>query len=96
MAGNIVLVIIWRVIGSLKSLNPVAARIAALILAAVVKFAVLYVGVVRIAVPFMLSLPEKQAATISNMFTLPQLFTAAIGGAIAVIILPLLEKALKR
>jgi hypothetical protein len=54
---------------------------------------VLYVGIVRIAVPVLLGLPERQAAVISGMFSLVQLITALIGGALAAVILPVLQKA---
>ena len=67
-----------------------------MICAAVGKFLVLYIGIVRIAVPMLLGLPEKQAAVMSNMFSIPQLFTAIAGGALAVIILPILQKAINR
>ncbi|MDR2649982.1 MAG: hypothetical protein LBB94_09760 [Clostridiales bacterium] len=96
MAGNTVLVSLWRYIGAIKGLSQIAAYIAALVTGAVAKFIVLYIGIVRIAVPFMLNLPEKQAATISGMFSLPQLLTAAAGGAVAVIILPLAQRAVRR
>jgi hypothetical protein len=69
-------------------------RCAAAVTGAVCKFLTLYVGIVMVAVPLLLNLPEPQAAVISNMFSVPQLFTALIGGGIAVIILPVLEKAI--
>ena len=93
--GNITLILIWHLIGSRTKINRLAAHIIALAAAAVAKFAVLYFGIVMLAVPVLLQLPEQQAAVISSMFSLPQLATAAIGGAAAVIILPLLQRALK-
>ena len=69
------------------------AYIVALIAAAITKFLVLYVGIVQIAVPIFLGLPEPQAAVISNMFSIPQLITALVGGALAVILFPRLKKA---
>lgn len=93
IAGNLTLILIWHFLGKVKARNGHAARIAALICAAVGKFLVLYVGIVKIAVPVFLNLPEKQAAVISNMFSIPQLFTALIGGALAALILPVLKKA---
>lgn len=94
MAGNIVLVLLWhfignRGIGGKKS----SAYIAALISAAAAKFLVLYIGIVQIAVPIFLGLPGPQAAVISNMFSIPQLITALIGGALAVFLFPRLKKA---
>jgi hypothetical protein len=93
IAGNVTLILIWHFIGSRKTGNGHIARIAALICAAIGKFLVLYIGIVKIAVPVLLGLPEKQAAVISNMFSIPQLFTALIGGALSAAILPALQKA---
>ena len=92
-AGNAVLVLVWRLVGKRGFTNRHIVRVVALATAAACKCAVLYLGVVRVAVPFLLHLPEGPAAVISNMFALPQLITASIGGAIAVAILPLIEKA---
>ena len=64
--------------------------------AAITKFMVLYLGIVKLAVPFLLGLPEKQAAVISGMFSFPQLITALIGGAIATMIVPILQRYLKK
>lgn len=95
-AGNIVLVLLWHLIGNQKKSGRVyISYIPALITAAAAKFAVLYIGVVRIAVPLFLGLPEQQASVISHMFSIPQLFTATAGGILAVIILPSLKKAIK-
>jgi len=91
--GNVTLVFIWHYIGCVKRFNRKASYISSMVLAAVAKFAVLYIGIVRIAVPFMMNLPDTQTAIISNAFSLPQLFTAALGGTTAAVILPLLERA---
>ncbi len=94
--GNAVLVLLWYLIGNGQWVQRQVAYIIALIVAAVAKFLVLYLGIVKIAVPILLELPEKQAAVISNMFSVPQLITASIGGVLAFIILPILKLALKR
>ena len=61
------------------------------------KLAALYFGVVRLLIPLMgESIPAKQAAALSAMFSWPQLVTALIGGAIALLIVPALKKAIKR
>lgn len=93
MAGNAVIVSVWRFIGKKRFAPPLAVRVTALITAAICKFLVLYIGVVKIAAPYFLNLPEPQAAKITGMFSLPQLFTALAGGAIAAIVIPLIEKA---
>jgi hypothetical protein len=69
-----------------------AAYIAALISAAIAKFLVLYIGITQIAIPVFLSLPKPQSAVISNMFSIPQLVTALLGGALAVVLFPRLKR----
>jgi uncharacterized membrane protein len=92
-AGNIVLVLLWHTIGNrgIGERNHMA-YIAALIAAATAKFLVLYIGIVRIAVPVFLGLPEAQAAVVSNMFSVPQLITALIGGVLAMLLYPRLRR----
>lgn len=96
MAGNAVLVMVWHWMRKIPWKSKHAVRAVSLAAAAVCKFAVLYVGIVRVAVPFLLQLPAKQAETISGMFSLPQLLTAAAGGALAMAVLPLIEKVAQR
>ena len=92
--GNIVLVFLWHFIGNRNiGGKKYIAYIVALIVAAVAKFLVLYIGIVKIAVPIFWGLPEPQAAVISNMFSIPQLITALVGGALAVVLFPRLKKA---
>ena len=95
LIGNATLVVLWHYIGRIRRLNHVTAYIIALITAAAAKFTVLYIGIVKIAIPFLLNLQDKQAAAVSSIFSLPQLLTASIGGIVAVIILPLIHKAIK-
>ena len=92
MLGNAVLILIWYLIGKMKFTNKHIVRIITLIIAAVCKFLVLYLGIVQLAIPLFLNLPANQAAVISSMFSFPQLITALIGGAIAILILPVVEK----
>lgn len=94
-AGNAVLVVLWHIIGNKNTKHKYFAYVIALVAAAISKFLVLYIGIVQIAIPLFLDLPEKQASVISQMFSIPQLITASAGGAIAVIILPSLIKAIK-
>ncbi len=63
--------------------------------AAAVKFAVLYVVVVKLMLPA-LGLPEKQAAVMSLMFSWPQLVTALAGGFISVTAAPIINKAVQK
>lgn len=94
--GNAVLVAIWYFIANKNIVNTTVARIIALVVGALCKFAVLYFGIVQIAIPLFLNLPEKQAAVISTTFSFPQIITASIGGAVAVLILPVIKKAIKQ
>lgn len=94
--GNLTLSIVWYFIAGKTKANRIITYIIAIAAAAITKFMVLYLGIVKLAVPFLLGLPEKQAAVISGMFSLPQLATALIGGAIAAMILPILQRNLQR
>ncbi len=92
--GNIVLVFVWHLVANRRIVNSMVSHIMALVLAAVLKFLMLYAGIVMIAVPVLMGLPEKQASVLSATFSFPQLITASIGGAVAMLILPTLKKAL--
>lgn len=92
--GNVTLVMFWPYMANRSMGRKYTAYVVALICAAVAKFLVLYVGIVRIAIPVFLGLPEKQAAVIANMFSIPQLITALVGGAFAIVLLPTLKRAI--
>jgi len=95
IAGNVTLVLLWHFIGNRNMGGKrYVAYITALIVAAVSKFLVLYIGIVRIAIPVLLGLPEQQAAAISSIFSVSQLFTASVGGALAFVLIPRLKKAI--
>ncbi len=94
-AGNIVLIFLWYLVGNQKIGHRYIAHIAALIVAAIAKFLILYIGIVQIAIPLFLDLPEQQASVISHMFSISQLITALAGGVLAAMILPALKKAIK-
>jgi len=94
VAGNITLVLLWHFIGNRNMGFKHTACIVALICAAISKFLVLYIGIVKLAIPVFLGLPEQQAAVISTMFSFPQLITALVGGAFALALLPSLKKAI--
>lgn len=93
IAGNIILILIWHFIGNRKAAKPITMYIIAMVIASISKFAVLYLTIVKIAVPILLKLPEPQASVISATFSIPQLFTASIGGILAILILPVLKRA---
>ncbi len=94
--GNAALVLLWHFIGNRNMGKPYLAHAAALAAASIAKFLVLYVGIVQIAVPLLMSLPAQRAVAISAMFSFAQLFTALIGGAVATLLLPTLKKAINK
>lgn len=88
-AGNLVLV---AAVALLYEKQPVLS----IALGAVIKFIVLYIGIVQVALPFLIpNIKPPQAAALSASFSWPQLVTAAIGGVVALAVLPLLKRAVK-
>jgi len=92
MLGNVILILVWYMIGKMKFSNEHIVRVITLTIAAACKCLTLYLGIVKLAIPFLLNLPDPQVTKISAMFSIPQLFTALIGGALAVAILPVVSK----
>jgi len=99
MLGNLVLVTVFHFVFKLLFKNEKGkyiAYIAAVVSSAILKYAFLALSVSYIIVPnFVATVKPKAAATIITMFSYPQLITALIGGAIAVIIIPVVKKAIK-
>lgn len=93
MVGNIIIVSLWFFIGNRNIKGWVIPYGLALAAGAGTKFLWLYFSVVKFAVPVLLALPENQAAAVSAAFSVPQLITASIGGALAIAILPVLKRA---
>lgn len=107
MLGNVCYVVLLRLIVG-KTMKPVWKQPVALATAAVVKFGVLYVLVVEIICGIASGslLGKKLGETVllappmlkmlPTMFTWPQLITALTGGVIALLIVPVLRKALHK
>ena len=94
--GNLAFAIMLHYTMGGKSLSVITQAVC-LALSAVAKFVVLYVGVVHVFIPLMGGgLKAPQIATFTTMFSWPQLVTALIGGTVALLILPVLKKALKK
>ena len=74
---------------------PMWRQTLALLGSAGAKFLTLYLVVVKLLCSI-LPLKQPQIATFSTMFAWPQLITALIGGAAALLIAPVIRKALKR
>lgn len=100
MLGNLVLVVVYHFIFKLLQkgkANVYVSNVTAVILGAVLKFGFLTLAVSQLVLPVFLSdIKAPVAAKLSEMFSLPQLFTALIGGAIAVLVIPAVKKALKK
>lgn len=91
--GNLVLVLVLHFLTGGKKLG--AMSYVAVVVAAVAKFAALWVLIVKLVLPT-LGLAEKQVAMLSASFSWPQLVTALIGGVLAVTIAPAIRKAVKK
>lgn len=91
-AGNAIIVIAYALLYK----ESFGSKILALVIGAVTKFITLYVLVVMIGIPLLFSeIGEKVKTVLSLNFSWPQLVTAAIGGVLALLVIPLLRKALK-
>lgn len=92
--GNLVFVLLLERI--IKRNTPVYLQAAGLLVAAAAKFGALYAAVVKILIPAMGSaLKTPQIQTFTVMFSWPQMITAVIGGTLALLVLPVLRKAIK-
>ena len=94
--GNLVLIILWRLIALKRPERSKAFDVLALFLAAAAKFLVLYLAIVKLVVPVILGLGEPQASAVSALFSWPQLVTASIGWLLALLVSPALLKAIPR
>ena len=101
MVGNSVYVILLFVIAG-KS-NNIVREVIAWVVAAAAKFAALYAIVVGLICGVLAegllaagTLKEPMLQALPKTFSLPQLITALIGGAVALLIVPVLRKALKK
>lgn len=92
--GNVGFVLILHLLAADQGC-PLWRRIAAWLAAALGKFAALYLLVVQLLCR-VLPLKQPQIDTFSAMFSYPQLVTALIGGALALLLVPVLRRALKR
>ena len=91
--GNAVFV--WILNRLNKKASPLWQRILVLAVAALGKFLALYLVVVKLLC-IILPLKQPQIATFTTMFTWPQLITALLGGAAALVMAKVIRKALHR
>lgn len=101
MLGNAAFVLILHLLAGGSAV--LWKRLAAWLIAAAVKFGVLYVLVVQIVCDLASDaligrglLKSPMLEKLPGMFAWPQLFTALIGGGLALLIVPVLKKALRR
>ena len=102
MVGNTVYVVLLSLLADKDGKNIVK-QIIAWIVAAAAKFSALYIIVVKIIcgvmAPSLLAagtMKEPMLKVLPATFSWPQLITALIGGAVALLIVPVLRKALKK
>lgn len=107
MAGNVCFVVLLHLIAGKRS-TPIWQQATALVAAAGAKFIVLYLLVVKIvcgiAYPALVGkkigsvvvMAPPMLQKLPAMFTWPQLFTALIGGTVALLITPVLRRALRK
>ena len=102
MAGNTVYVVLLRLIAGADSKATVK-QIAAWAVAAIAKFATLYLLVAKLICGVMAEnliasgvMKPPMVQALPATFSWPQLFTALIGGAVALVIVPVVRKALHR
>lgn len=94
MLGNLTLVvIIWIIMKNTGGVQKVLSWCCAVPVAAVCKALVLWLSIVKLILPMMSALPEKQVQVMSATFSWPQLVTALLGGLLAAIIVPLVQRA---
>lgn len=89
MLGNMLYVVLLHGLYG----KAVLRRILAWVVAAVCKFGILYLTVTEFLAAL---LPAPKAPQIMAMFSWPQLVTALIGGAVALLVFPPVKKALKK
>ena len=92
MAANAVFVVLWNLLSRIRLQPPIIPLVISAVGSAFAKFVFLYLTVVKGAVPLLLQLDGNKAELISAMFSVPQLISALIGGAIAIVLIPIIKK----
>ena len=102
MVGNTVFVVLLHFMADPAG-KKLAQQVAAWAIAAVAKFAALYILVAKLICGVLSSslleaglMKEPMLKALPATFGIPQLFTALIGGALALLIVPVLKKALHK
>ena len=91
--GNAVYAVLFALlVGKCLQKKQTAAAYGCMVLAALAKFAALYLVLVRLVAPAVV--PAAKLSTVTAAFTWPQLITAASGGVLACLIAPVIRRAL--
>ncbi len=91
--GNLVFVLVYGLV--LKRSQLFQYWLVALVAAMLLKFLVLYLGIVQLALPLIADINAQQLSALTAMFSWPQLITAAVGGFLAMALVPVLQKTVK-
>ena len=98
--GNAVIVILtyfgFKNAGDFNKIKNYIFALIGIILGAVAKFLILWLGITKFALLIVKNLKPAQITKFTTMFSIPQLITALIGGAIALILAVPILKALKK
>ncbi len=95
VGNGVYVLVLWALAG--RKAVPFWRNALAAVLGAAAKFLTLYLAVVKLLIPLMGdALKAPQVEKFTAMFSLPQLATALIGGALTLCILPVLRKAVKQ
>lgn len=98
--GNLVISTVFAsILGRARKLagaEKYAMWISAIVSGAVAKYFVLYLGIVKIMLPLMTSLPPVQSDKLAATFSTMQLITALIGGVLAMAAVEPIREALKK
>ncbi|MEG2082175.1 MAG: ECF transporter S component [Oscillospiraceae bacterium] len=100
MLGNAVIVVVYFVILQKAKTSSkdkdLLVWVAAIVAGAVAKFVTLYFGMVKLVIPTITFPKPAMAQKLAATFGLPQLVTALIGGALAMVVIPPVLKAINK
>jgi len=91
--GNVIIVLLFHLLRRKKSVAFIPGPVLGVAAGAVLKFAFLYASISVFT--SLVEMKPQQAVTLTNLFSWPQLITAIVGGAIALVILKLAGKSLE-
>ena len=94
--SNVAFVTIWHFGEKLVPINEMVRRIIVGVIAAMCKFAIIYLCIKELMLPLLHGGAENVPLSLAAAFGVSQLFTALIGGGIAILALPIIEKALSK